>query len=265
MKRKKPKKSSRTIEPQNGLSQKNKKAEVLEMGIHPAVLTFLYFFGKTVLGAALLAFLLFFVSYFFFFPKPEIKITKTFDSSIMTSYAIQVTNRSKMEIHQLTIAFRFDENYPVSSYYLDEPQYKTGFVLQQGFVSRLTVSVGDKTTEKPFYNPFKYSSGVQAITNMLGSDSSATIYVNIDKAYKGPKEQVFPVSLKHSLRSNSYFVSFKYKPLGIFAPIAIPKEGCYDFDGRKTEADNYGKEYKQAIVGPDGKTTTFSLPVTKAK
>ena len=40
--------------------------------------------------------------------------------------------------------------------------------------------------------------------------------------------------------------------------------GIYDFDGHTTVADNYGKEYKQKIVGPDGKAKTFSLPVTKA-
>lgn len=234
------------------------------MGKRPVVLTFFIFWGKTAFGAVLLALTLFLVSYLFFFPEPEVKITKTFDSPKMTSYDIQVTNPSMMDIHQLTMAFRFDENYPVSSYYLDEPQYKTGFVLKPGFVSRLTISVGDKVTEKPFYNPFKYSSGVQAVTNRLGPDSSATLYVNIDKTYNGPKEQVFPISLKHSLRSNSYFITFKYMPLGEFAPIAITKEGCYDFDGHKTEADNYGKEYKQKIVGPDGKAKTFSLSVTKA-
>ena len=264
MKRKKPKKSSKTIAPQNGRKQKNRKAEALERGKRSVVLTLFIFWGKTAFGAVLLALTLFFVSYLFFFPEPEIKMTKTFDSTKMTSYDIQVTNPSMMDIHQLTIAFRFDENYPVSSYYLDEPQYKTGFVLKPGFVSRLTVSVGDIVAEKPFYNPFKYSSGVQAITNRLGPDSSATLYVNIDKTYNGPKEQVFPISLKHSLRSNSYFITFKYMPLGEFAPIAITKEGCYDFDGHKTEADNYGKEYKQKIVGPDGKAKTFSLSVTKA-
>jgi hypothetical protein len=263
VKHKKPKISSRTIAPQDALKQKNQKEEVLEMGFYPVVFTFLIFLAKTVFGAVLLAIILFLVSYLFFFPEPEIKITKTFDSPKMTSYDILVRNPSRMDIHQLTIAFRFDENYPVSSYYLDEPQYTTGFVLKPGFISRLTVSVGDKVSEKPFYNPFKYTSGVQAITNMLGPDSSATFYVNIDKTYNGPKEQVFPISLMHSLRSNSYFMTFKYWPLGVFAPISITKKGCYDFDGHKTEADNYGKEYKQKILGPDGKTNTFILPVNK--
>ncbi len=248
-----PKKSSKTIAPQNGL------------GKRPVVLTFFIFWGKTVLGAVLLGLTLFLISYLFFFPEPEIKISKTFDSPKMTSYDIQVTNPSMMDIHQLTMAFRFDENYPVSSYYLDEPQYKTGFVLKSGFISRLTVSVGDKRTEKPFDNPFKYSSGIQAITSKLGPGSSATFYVNIDKTYNGLKEEIFPNSLKHSLRSNSYFIIFKYMPLGEFAPIAITKEGCFDFDGQKTEADNYGKEYKQKITGPDGKEKTFRLPVSKAK
>ena len=181
----------------------------------------------------------------------------------MTSYEIQIMNSNMMDIHQLTVALRFDENYPVRSYYLDEPQYKTGFVLKPGFVSRLTISVGESRVEKPFYNPIKYSSGVQAITDKLSPDSSATLYVNIDKTYSGSKKQIFPVSLKHSLRSNSYFLTYKYMPLGEFAPIAITRSGCYDFENNKTEADNYGKVYKQEIVGPDGKSKIINLSVNK--
>ncbi len=237
------------------LNKKNDKMRVL-LGI-------LLICGKTAVGAVSLALILFLISYLFLFPEPEIKITKTFDSPKMISYNIQIRNPSLMDIHQLTIAFRFDEKYPVSSYYLDEPQYKTGFVLKPGFVSRLTVSVGDIVAKKPFNNPFKYS-GIQAITNRLSSDSSAILYVNIDKTYNGPKEQVFPISLKRSLRSNSYYITFKHMPLGVFAPIAITKKGCYDFNGHKTKADNYGKKYEQKIIGPDGKATTFSLSVTKA-
>lgn len=220
--------------------------------------------GKTAVGAVSLALILFLFSYLFLFPEPEIKITKTFDSPKMISYNIQITNTSMMDIHQLSIAFRFDEKYPVLSSYLDEPQYKTGFVLKPGFVSRLTVSVGDRVTKKPFYNSFKYSSGIQAITNRLSPDSSAILYVNIDKTYNGPKEQVFPISLKLSLRSNSYYITFKHMPFGAFAPIAITKKGCYDFNGCRTKADNYGKKYEQKIIGPDSKANTFSLSVTKA-
>ena len=54
-------------------------------------------------------------------------------------------------------------------------------------------------------------------------------------------------------------------PFGDFAPIAITREGCYDFDGQKTKADNYGKIYEQSITGPDGSVTPFRLPVTKDK
>ena len=246
----------------NRLRQKNQKEEDIKMEIHPIVSTFFVFFIKTVFSATLLAFVLFLVSYFFFFPEPEIKIIKSFDSPIIMSYDILIRNPSKMDIHQLTMAIRFDENYPVSACYLDEPQYKTGFVLRHGFVSRLSVCVGDQKSERPLSNPFK-SSGMQASTNILEPDSAATIYVNIDKTYNGPKEQIFPVSLKHSLRSNSYFITYKYKPLGIFSPISITRKGFYDFDGHETKADNYGKEYKQTIVGPDGKAKTFVLPVTK--
>jgi hypothetical protein len=249
---------------QNDPIQKNQKKEILKMEICPIVSTFCIFFIKTVLSASLLAFVLFIISWFFFFPEPEIKITKSFDSPIMMSYDIVIRNPSKMDIHQITMAIRFDENYPVSACYLDEPQYKTGFVLRHGFVSRLSVSVGDKKSERPLPNPFK-SSGIHASTNILEPDSAATIYVNIDKTYNGPKEQIFPLNLKpaQSLKSNCYFISYKYKPLGIFSPISITREGFYDFDGNETKADNYGKVYKQTIIGPDDKSSTFALPVNK--
>lgn len=258
MTRKKNKKKDRSIAPQI-----NRKSETLKRDKRPLILTFLIFWGKTAFGALSLAITLFVISYLFLFPEPEIKIIKAFNSPKMISYEIQIMNSTMMDIHQLTVAFRFDENYPVASYYLDEPQYKTGFVLKPGFVSRLSISVGDSRTEKPFYNPFKYSSGVQAITDKLSPASSATLYVNIDKTYNGPKEQVFPVGLKPSLRSNSYFMTFKYMPLGEFAPIAITRKGCYDFDNKKIKADNFGKEYKQEIIGPDGKTNIFSFPVNE--
>ena len=183
----------------------------------------------------------------------------------MTAYEIQIENRSVMDIHQLTAAFRFDEKYPVKSYHLDEPQYKTDIVLKPGFISRVRVNVGNVTTERPFDSPIKYSSGFHAITTKLSPDASATIYVNIDKTYKGLSEEVFPVSLKHSLRSNSYFITYKHMPLGELAPISITKEGYYDFEGQKTKADNYVKIYKQRIIGPDGKEKTIILTVTEER
>lgn len=251
-------KSSSTKVPKNDIEQENRKKMALDISKY--ILVFIFsFWVKTILGAGLLASTLFLISYLFYVPEPEVKITETFDSLQMTSYEIQVMNPSLMDIHQLTIAFRFDENYPVSSYYLDEPQYKTGFVLKHGFIARLSISVGDIKSEKPFYNPFKFSSGVQAITSKLASDSSATFYVNIDKKYNGPKEQIFPNCLKKALRSNSYFIKYKYMPLGELAQIAITKKGCYDFDGYRTKADNYGKVYKQKIVGPEGKSETFGI------
>ena len=248
---------------QSNTTQAIRKSETLKRGKRHLILTFLLFWGKAIFGALLLAITLFIISYFFLFPHPEIKIIKAFDSPKMTSYEIQIMNSTMMDIHQLTVAFRFDENYPVASSYLDEPQYRTGFVLKHGFVSRLSISVGESRTEKPFYNPFKYCSGVQAITDKLSPSSSATLYVNIDKTYTGPKEQVFPIGLKPSLRSNSYFMTFKYMPLGELAPIAITRKGCYDFENNKIEADNFGKEYKQEIIGPDGKSKIFHFPVNE--
>ena len=265
MTRKKQKKSSRAVLPQNKQEKANRRTEAVKKGKRPVVLTLLFLWGKTLIGTVLLGLTLFFASWVFLFPKPEIKVTNVFESSVMSSYTITITNRSVMNINQLAIAFRFDEEYPVTTYHLDEPQFKTGFVLKHGFVSRLRVSTGDIVSEKPFYNPFKYSSGIQAVTNRLSPGSSATIYVNIDKTYNGPKEQVFPTSLKHSLRSNSYYITFQHMPFGDFAPIAITREGCYDFDGQKTKADNYGKIYEQSITGPDGSVTPFRLPVTKDK
>jgi hypothetical protein len=204
--RKKQKKSSRAVLPQNTQNKENRKTVAVKRK-HRIIPRLFFFWGKTIIGAILLGLTLFFVSWIFFFPKPEIKVEKTFESSKMDSYTIQITNRSAVDIYQLTIAFRFDEKYPVASFSLDEPQFKTGFVLKPGFVSRLRVSSNDIISKRPFYNPFIYSSGIQAIANRLSPDSSATIYVNIDKTYNGPKEQVFPISLKHSLRSNSYYIT----------------------------------------------------------
>jgi hypothetical protein len=260
---KKKNKSNKPSVPQNGQRRISNEEQLRKRGKKPILYTLLIFWGKAVLAISLLAFTLFIISYLFFFPEPYIKIVKTFDSPKMISYEIQIMNRDMMDIHQLTAAFRFDENYPVLSCYLDEPQYKTGFVLKHGFVSRLTASVGEERVEKPFYNPIKYSSGVQAITDKLSPDSSATLYVNIDKSYAGPKDQIFPIALKPSLRSNSYFLTYKYMPLGELAPIAITRGGCYDFKNNETEADNYGKIYKQEIIGPDGKNKIISFSVNK--
>ncbi len=233
-------------------SPNNKKRSKL----HAYLVRFGIFFIKTVSGAVILSLLYLVISWMWFFPSPEIVIKEDHSSQQITTYRIQISNPSNMEIHNFQFSVRFDEEYPIKDYRIMEPSFSTGIALKTYHNYYYT-----KTTLEgilPYEHPFNLVSGITGATSAFPPGATLGIHVVIDKTYDGSRGDVLPPTIAPTLRSNSYFFAYNHRPFGLLAPIAIHKtKTCY-FSGEETEADNFGK-YEQSGILPNGKKIVKSF------
>lgn len=218
------------------------------------------FLLQSLVGALFLAALFFGLSYFIFSPQPKVKIIEHGHSGGNTlAYKIILSNPSNMNIYNLEFSVRFDEMYPITSYYLEEPDFKTGILLRTSEDYYLTERIGDKIISNK--RPHFLMSAVRGSTNEFVSKATAGIEIIIDKSYNGQIGDILPPTMIPTLRSYSYFIKYEYTPFGLLAPIFIAKKGIYDFKGNRTKADNY-KRYTQKVLLSDGKPIDFSFEIS---
>jgi len=226
------------------------------------VFTVLGFMAKTFFATVFVSGLFFIISYFFYFPEPEIKIKKGIETSTFADYTIHISNPTKLEIYNFLISIRFDEKYPIIDYDLDEPGFETNLHLKSYQNVKITELTNGRIGGKHF--PIRLISGLTASTSRLSSEAVGAISVSVDKTYTGLKGDVFPPLVEPALRSYSYFLEYRHRPFGLLAPISIKKKKWHAFDGKPSVADNY-KKYQQKIVFPNGKKDTIIFEITPSK
>jgi len=222
---------------------------------------------KTLFGAVFLSVVYFSISCFFLFPSPKIQIEKKADLPDAIVYQIWISNPSLMgifnlDIYNLEFVLRFNEKLPVRKFELNEANYYSGIKVlgNEGWTLREI----DNRNLKPYPSPVNLVSGIIGATDRFPPGTIVSIIVLIDKTYDGNLVDVFPPNFKPRLRSNSYYVTYKHRPLGEFAPIFITKSHCRDFEGKSAELDNIRK-YVQNITLPDGQIRNLVLEVEKLK
>ena len=225
------------------------------------------FCAKILFGAVFLSVVYFSISYLFLFPSPEIQIEKKADLPEAIVYQIWISNPSIMgifnlDIYNLEFVLRFDEKLPVRKFELIEANYYSGIKVlgNEGWTLR---EINNRNL-KPYPSPINLVSGIIGATDRFPPGTIVSITVLIDKTYDGKLGDVFPPNFKPRLRSNSYYVTYKHRPLGEFAPIYITRSHCRDFEGNSAELDNIRK-YVQKITLPDGQIRNFVLEVEKLK
>ena len=225
------------------------------------------FCAKILFGAVFLSVVYFSISYLFLFPSPEIQIEKKADLPEAILYQIWISNPSIMgifnlDIYNLEFVLRFDEKLPVRKFELIEANYYSGIKVlgNEGWTLR---EINNRNL-KPYPSPINLVSGIIGATDRFPPGTIVSITVLIDKTYDGKLGDVFPPNFKPRLRSNSYYVTYKHRPLGEFAPIYITRSHCRDFEGNSAELDNIRK-YVQKITLPDGQIRNFVLEVEKLK
>lgn len=225
------------------------------------------FCAKTLFGAVFLSLVYFSISYLFLFPSPEIQIEKKADLPEAIVYQIWISNPSIMgvfnlDIYNLEFVLRFDEKLPVRKFELNEANYYSGIKLlsNEGWTLREINS----QNLKPYPSPINLVSGIIGATDRFSPGTIVGITVLIDKTYDGKIGDVFPPNFKPRLRSNSYYITYKHRPLGEFAPIYISRSHCRDFKGNEAELDNIRK-YVQKTTLPDGQVKDLVLEVEKLR
>lgn len=204
----------------------------------------------------LLAFLYLIVSYFFLFPKLKVRVNKQdYSSPNFSIYKIIISNPSRQDIYNFEFSFRFDEKYPIKDYSLEEVNFKSGISLRSS--EDFDVREDGKSIESKVL-----TSSFRGATDKFSSGTTVAIEVSVDRLYDESKGDIFPPTLMPELRSNAYYVQYKYKPLGLFAPIFLQKKGCYEFNGKKSKLDNL-KSYKQKVTLSDGKEIEIGFEVSK--
>lgn len=213
--------------------------------------------AAVLLGTSFLACLWLALSYLFIHPNPKILIKK---SDTLPEYGVTISNLSSRDIYNLEFSFKFDEKYPVKRIFLQELNFKTDVILRsiEDFDLKEYIE-GEMVSQK---RPITLMNGFRGAIKELCSGATIAIEVTIDRKYNGSMGDVFPPMLEPSLRSNNYYVEYKFKPLGFLESFYITKKGCYDFNGKKTKSDNY-KTYEQKIVLPDGKELLAGFEIRK--
>jgi len=220
---------------------------------------------KTLFGAVFLSVVYFTISYLFLFPTPEIQIKKKLEAPEAIVYQIWISNPSIMgifniDIYNLEFVLRFDEKLPIRKVEMTEANYYSGMKIlsNEGWTLREVNS----QNLKPYPSPINLVSGIIGATNRFSPGTIVSIVVLIDKTYDGKLGDVFPPNFKLRLRSNSYYITYKHRPLGEFAPIYISKSYCKDFMGYASEMDNIRK-YVQRTTLTSGEVKDVVLEVEK--
>jgi len=206
----------------------------------------LMYLANLLVGPLLLALVLFLFSYFLFYPKVDIKITEQpSESPMVQRYGIFLKNPSNQNISNLEFSFKFDERYPIKRVRMKEVAYKSGLTL------RLAEDFRIEAVDEPSNAAPVLANGFRGETDKFVSGAAVDIEVEIDKNYDGSRGDVFPVMLAPGLPPHSYFISYKYNPLGLLSSVFFSKKKDYDFAGRRTKEDNR-RSYRQKIIMPDG-------------
>lgn len=220
----------------------------------------LMFFVKTIGGGILLTGFFYAISYAFFYPKLNVRVSiHHIDQQGLIAYDVVIFNPSNQDIANLNFGFRFDEKFPIKDLSIEGTAFKSGIrikIHEDIKISEITSRRFDKKTY------VWYRSGFSGQTEKFCSGATVLINVLLDKTYNGEMGDVFPPLAPPSLRSNSYFMEYKYSPLGVFSPMLITKKLCYDFDGNKSKTD-YFRSYTQWVSFPDGKRLPFSIDLRK--
>lgn len=198
------------------------------------------------------------LSYCLFFPKPQIRVSKPSGSSEPSVYHVMISNESLMEIYNMEFAISLDQRYPVRDTHINEVRHKSGLrLLDDGGWTTKAVAKDDI---KSYPSCIKLVSGIVGSIDKFSPGTIVAIDVVVDTTYEGTMGDVFPTGVKPRLRNHSYYVEYKYRPLGPLAPIHLPKNGCFDFQGNETIADNCRK-YEQKVTLPDGQTKVLGMEV----
>jgi len=160
-----------------------------------------------------------------------------------------ISNQSSRDIYNLEFSFKFDEKYPVKKMFLQELNFKTDILLRSIEDFDLKGYIENKIVSQQ--KPIKLMNGFRGAIKELPTGTTIAIEVTIDRKYNGSMGDVFPPMLAPALRSNNYYIEYKFKPLGFLGSYYITKKGCCDFSGKKSKADNY-KSYKQKIILEEG-------------
>jgi hypothetical protein len=174
-----------------------------------------------------IAFIWLFISAFFLYPKLEIKVDKEdYGRSDTESYVIMISNPTKQDIYNLEFSVRFDEKYPLLNYSLEEINFKSGILLRSHEDYDMRQN-GERSSTPALV------SGARGATDKFPSGISTVLHIAVNRDYDGERGDVLPPTLEPQLRSFSYLVSYKYKPLGFFSQFFIEKNQVRDFQGRK--------------------------------
>jgi hypothetical protein len=156
----------------------------------------------------------------------------------------------------LSLAFKFDDRYPIKKISLEDIGYKSGIIVRTDDFKIEEIS--PKGAEK-VWSPLV--SGFVCETDRLAPHARVRITLIIDTTYNGKNGDVFPVFSGASLRNNSYAYLYSFEPFGILSFLPVEVKSILDFSGKKTRSDNT-KSYTQKWRLPDGRVQLIKMKAT---
>lgn len=170
------------------------------------------FITKSLAAAAISAIVLYVLGRYILCPSLDVRVSKEGIQPLeFTHYDIAISNHSNYAISFLSLAFKFDDRYPIQKIWVEDIGYKSGIKVRNDMKIDQISSKGPELAWSPLV------SGFVAETDRLAPHSGANISVIIDTTYNGNEGDVFPVASGASLRNNSYSYLYSFDPFGILS------------------------------------------------